>query len=103
LTGSENELVRYGGFARRYQHLGPFALRLNAEVGVTQSLDGRGRPGSDACTSGFDAIGSLRKSVGLGVRWLSPIGPLRFEWGLPLDLKPGEKAYGLEFSIGGSF
>ena len=58
---------------------------------------------SDACTSGFDAIGSLRKSVGLGVRWQSPIGPLRFEWGLPLDLKPGEKADGLLFSIGGSF
>ncbi len=53
LTGSENELVRCS------------------------------RPGSDACTSGFDAIGSLRKSVGLGVRWLSPIGPLRFEWGPP--------------------
>jgi outer membrane protein insertion porin family len=189
LTGSENQFVRYGGFARRYRHLGPFVLRLNAEFGVTQSLDGRGvplteryllggisdirgyeprslgphlwaqhagdvgqpldplaiggnlqvignaelefpllksiglsgvaffdignaynlesrfctRPGSDACTSGFDAIASLRKSVGLGVRWLSPIGPLRFEWGLPLDLRRGEKRDGLEFSIGSSF
>jgi len=189
LTGSANELVRYGGFARRYQRFGPFTLRLNAELGVTRSLDGRGvplteryvlggisdirgyeprslgphlwsqragevglpldpltiggnlqvignaelefplledlgvsgvvffdvgnaynleprfcsRPGSDACTSGFDAVASLRKSVGLGVRWLSPMGPLRFEWGLPLDLKPGEKADGLVFSIGGSF
>jgi outer membrane protein insertion porin family len=37
------------------------------------------------------------------VRWLSPLGPLRFEWGIPLDLKRGEKADGLEFSIGGSF
>jgi hypothetical protein len=26
-----------------------------------------------------------------------------FEWGLPLDSKPGEKADGLEFSIGGLF
>lgn len=189
LTGSENEFVRYGGFARRYRHLGPFVLRLNAEFGVTQSLDGRGVPlteryllggisdlrgyqprslgphlwsqhpgdvgqpldplaiggnlevignaelefplvksiglsgvaffdignaynlesrfctrrGSDACTSGFDAITSLRKSVGVGVRWLSPIGPLRLEWGLPLDLKRGEKPDGLEFSIGSSF
>jgi len=28
---------------------------------------------------------SLYKSVGFGVRWTSPIGPLRFEWGFPLN------------------
>ncbi len=28
---------------------------------------------------------SLYKSVGLGFRWFSPIGPLRFEWGFPLN------------------
>ena len=48
-------------------------------------------------------LGGLRKSVGVGVRWMSPLGPLRFEWGLPLDLRPGEKPAGLEFTIGGSF
>ena len=39
-------------------------------------------------------LGGLRKSVGVGFRWLSPIGPLRFEWGLPLDLRPGREASG---------
>ena len=28
---------------------------------------------------------SLYKSWGFGFRWFSPIGPLRFEWGFPLD------------------
>jgi outer membrane protein insertion porin family len=28
---------------------------------------------------------SLYKSVGFGFRWFSPIGPLRFEWGFPLN------------------
>ncbi len=28
---------------------------------------------------------SVYKSVGFGFRWISPIGPLRFEWGFPLD------------------
>ena len=28
---------------------------------------------------------SLYKSVGFGFRWSQPIGPLRFEWGVPLD------------------
>ena len=32
----------------------------------------------------------LRYSVGFGFRWLSPIGPLRFEWGIPLDRQPGQ-------------
>ena len=75
------------------------------DIGNAYNLESRfcSRPGSDACTSCLDAITGLRKSVGLGVRWLSPLGPLRFEWGIPLDLKRGEKADGLEFSIGGSF
>jgi len=33
-----------------------------------------------------DAVSySLYKSIGFGFRWFSPIGPLRFEWGIPLD------------------
>ncbi len=28
---------------------------------------------------------SLYKSIGVGLRWISPIGPLRFEWGFPLN------------------
>ena len=37
-----------------------------------------------------DASSNLRKSVGFGFRWISPIGPLRFEWGIPLDQQIGE-------------
>jgi outer membrane protein insertion porin family len=57
----------------------------------------------DTCTSPGGMLGGLRKSVGIGVRWLSPLGPLRLEWALPLDLRPGEKASCLDFSIGTSF
>jgi outer membrane protein insertion porin family len=57
----------------------------------------------DTCTSPSGMLGGLRKSVGLGVRWLSPIGPLRLEWGIPLDLRPGETPAGVQFSIGSSF
>jgi outer membrane protein insertion porin family len=32
-----------------------------------------------------DVSWSLYKSVGFGFRWFSPIGPLRFEWGFPLN------------------
>lgn len=45
----------------------------------------------------------LRKSVGFGFRWFSPIGPLRFEWGIPLDAQPGEDPLVFEFTIGNFF
>jgi outer membrane protein insertion porin family len=45
----------------------------------------------------------LRKSVGFGFRWFSPIGPLRFEWGIPLDAQTGEDPLVFEFTIGNFF
>lgn len=45
----------------------------------------------------------LLYSVGFGVRWFSPIGPLRFEWGIPLTRRPGDQPIQFEFNIGNSF
>lgn len=45
----------------------------------------------------------LRTAVGFGFRWFSPIGPLRFEWGIPLAPLPEEDPLVFEFSIGNSF
>ncbi len=42
----------------------------------------------------------LRFSAGFGLRWQSPIGPLRFEWGIPLDRQPHEDPIVFEFAIG---
>jgi outer membrane protein insertion porin family len=42
----------------------------------------------------------MRYSVGTGIRWLSPIGPLRFEWGYNLDPTDDEDDSVFEFSIG---
>ena len=55
-------------------------------------------PASRVC--GFNR---LRYSYGLGVRWFSPMGPLRFEWGFPIDRRPGEQKYRFEFTIGQFF
>jgi outer membrane protein insertion porin family len=45
----------------------------------------------------------IRKSVGFGFRWFSPIGLLRFEWGIPLDRQPEEEPLVFEFTIGNFF
>lgn len=45
----------------------------------------------------------LRESAGFGIRWYSPMGPLRLERGYILDRKPGEGSGRWEFTIGGFF
>jgi outer membrane protein insertion porin family len=47
----------------------------------------------------FD-FGDLRRSVGVGARWMSPFGPLRVELGFPLNKQPGDETSVLGFSIG---
>lgn len=42
----------------------------------------------------------MRKTAGVGVRWYSPIGPLRLEWGYVLDRKEGESPFQWEFTMG---
>lgn len=43
----------------------------------------------------------LRKDYGFGIRWVSPLGPLRFEVGFPIgDTLPGEDPYEVQFTVG---
>jgi outer membrane protein insertion porin family len=48
-------------------------------------------------------FGAYRASWGFGFRWFSPIGPLRFEWGVPYRTLPGEQPIVFEFTIGNFF
>jgi len=55
------------------------------------------------CFHGLSSLMTLRTSVGFGVRWFSPLGPLRFEWGFPLKPLPYEEHSVFEFTIGNFF
>lgn len=48
---------------------------------------------------------SFRMSYGAGIRWVSPMGPLRLEYGIPINPRDGiDKSSGrFEFSIGSFF
>src|SRR5690606_6925607 len=54
---------------------------------------------------GEGAIGvpGLRLAYGAGVRWVSPIGPLRFEYGIPINPRDDERRSVFDFSIGSFF
>jgi outer membrane protein insertion porin family len=46
----------------------------------------------------------LKKDVGFGIRWVSPLGPLRLELGFPIGSRlPGESSYQIQFTVGTLF
>ncbi|WP_339136216.1 MAG: outer membrane protein assembly factor BamA [Candidatus Electrothrix sp. GW3-4] len=48
-------------------------------------------------------FGNIKKSTGLGINWLSPMGPLRLIWGYNLDSQDGDEDAQWDFAMGGSF
>lgn len=49
-------------------------------------------------------LSDLRETAGLGIRWYSPMGPIRLAYGFVLDPKPGDSGHGrFEFSMGSAF
>jgi outer membrane protein insertion porin family len=46
---------------------------------------------------------SLRASVGLGLSWISPVGPLKLSWGTPVRSKPTDRIQRFQFQIGTAF
>jgi outer membrane protein insertion porin family len=48
-------------------------------------------------------LGKMRDSIGAGFRFLSPMGPLGFAYGIKLDRATGEESGEFHFSAGNSF
>ena len=56
----------------------------------------------EAAGASFSAS-DVRYSSGVGVYWVSPIGPLRFSYAFPLNAKTDDKKEGFQFQLGGVF
>jgi outer membrane protein insertion porin family len=48
-------------------------------------------------------LDDLRYGVGPGIRYLTPVGPLRLDLGFVVDRREGERSFRFEFSIGQAF
>jgi outer membrane protein insertion porin family len=46
---------------------------------------------------------SIRASAGLGMTWVSPVGPLQLSYGTPVRKKPEDRIQRLQFQIGTAF
>jgi outer membrane protein insertion porin family len=91
---------------------GPRKITLNAEVitpfpgaGNDRSLRLFGFVDMGNVYGENDPISfdTLRASTGLGLSWLSPIGPLRIAAAYPFKKEPGDRIQKLQFQIGTSF
>jgi len=45
----------------------------------------------------------MRFSTGLALTWLSPVGPLKFSYGMPIDRQPEDKVQRFQFTLGTIF
>lgn len=96
-----------GNLLRRDRLGGSYQLIFNNEliIPLVESLGLRGVVFFDAgnafsVAQGYD-MNDMRLSTGAGVRWMSPIGPLRIEVGFPLNRKRGDDEQRVMFSFGG--
>ena len=48
-------------------------------------------------------FGDLRSSAGVGLSWVSPVGPLKISYGTPINKRPQDRIQRLQFQIGTAF
>ncbi len=49
------------------------------------------------------SLSDLRYSAGLGFRYRTPLGPLRLDWGVKLNPRPGESGYRFHLTVGNAY
>ncbi len=80
----------------------PQILSNNQQVDVVMFLDAANIWGVDYDSS-IDDDGSLRSSVGVGIDWMTPIGPLNFIFAQPITKESTDKTQTFRFNIGTTF
>lgn len=49
------------------------------------------------------SFAKMRASVGFGIEWISPVGPIGITWGFPVRTQPGDVKRKFEFAMGTTF
>lgn len=106
--GPTNDIVDSAGRLVRRDRIGgsqQFISNNEFIFPIVESLGLRGVAFFDAGNAFSAARGpdvdEIRLTTGGGIRWMSPIGPLRIELGFPLNAKRGDDEQSVMFSFGG--
>jgi outer membrane protein insertion porin family len=85
-----------------------FPLGLPKEIGIfgkafvdIGSLWGLGGPAQYSNT--VLTSNTMRISTGVGIQWVSPFGPIRIDYAIPLQQDPWDKTENIRFSFGTRF
>jgi outer membrane protein insertion porin family len=103
INGAPSDQVVYLGGNKEVFGNAEISYPLIADVGIKGILFfDYGNSTSDSYAKMF---GSLLMSFGGGISWASPLGPLRMEYGVPVNPRPGLDNPGgrFEFAIGSLF
>jgi len=109
LGPKDNDGLALGGTRRivgNAEVLFPFpGLRNDKSVRMSLFLDGGAAWGPGDVEGRYDKLraADLRYSTGLAVSWYSPIGPLKFSFGKPLNAQAGDKEQRFQFILGSVF
>jgi len=72
--------------------------RINDQFGVAAFVDA-----GNAYASTLPHLGDLKFGAGVGLRYLTPVGPLRLDVAVPLKREAGDPRFGLYVGLGQSF
>lgn len=88
-----------------YDYKGPTSWTLTNEVNVPGCTPSTVNPASAGTCTGlvFDDSRVIRSSVGVGLIWQSPFGPLRFDYAVPLTKGAYDRVQQFRFGGGTSF
>jgi outer membrane protein insertion porin family len=101
-TGDNEPIGALNMVVGNVELLYPLSKALGLRVAAFYDI-GKGWGGGD---NSFDnSFWPLRQAVGAGIRWYSPFGPIRIDWGYNLTPKSGrgEKSNVFDFSMGTLF
>jgi outer membrane protein insertion porin family len=95
----------YADAGSLYDYKGPTSWAATGEVNVPGCVPSTRNPVSAGTCTGlvFDNGNVVRSSVGVGLIWASPFGPLRFDYAVPLTKGPNDRVQQFKFGGGTSF
>jgi outer membrane protein insertion porin family len=95
----------YADAGSLYDYKGPTSWTVTNEVNLPGCIRPTVNPVSAGTCTGlqFDNGNVVRSSVGVGLIWASPFGPLRFDYAVPLTKGPNDRVQQFKFGGGTSF
>jgi outer membrane protein insertion porin family len=96
----------YADAGSLWDYKGPTTWAQTGELTTTMNsncVNGKGTVAGTCTGLQFDNGNVIRSSVGVGLIWASPFGPLRFDYAVPLTKSPNDRVQQFKFGGGTSF